>query len=812
MANPHDIYSDKIVDLLRRFRTRCYTSSLQFHDPYDDTIMDTCIHLMKLDYECEVIENINGELCETYPKKIPIPINELGVGGKISHKSPLSKLVIPSSTYILVTTKRILNFDFPNDGNEKVVDTMDFINVSDLKSQLKLEEKSKEESIGNGAGAACSLENALLSCSDDSDIIQIKDLDEQKDSLENLSSVNLKTSPTFSSGNNKETKELSQPTGVNVAATEKDTISGEDLRIWLKDYLITAKKARCRDRFPIPSILCKGKFICRSATISCLIDVTRKELFSLMKFKTWEELTQFTNSLDRARRFDIELLKKLGVTTVMDLMVEYKKLKWGVIVSSSEKIDKEKRYEDFNLISVPYPGAEFFAEFTENNMNSANLHYNWSNPINNAPLSVPTDAASSKVCSDWNNYKDWDLRTITENYLKLILSYITDQDSMEESLLIHCISGWDRTPLFISLVRLSLWADGYIHTSLSSIQILYLTLAYDWYLFGHQLPERLKTNENILYFCFEFLEVLGNDAFMDISERRERHPSNGSSASGAYDSATEGNETTESSSFGSVTSLASSSSNPPASTSSAPNIKVSSLKSTTEAALWPFNNENFTFEDLSDPRANLSTSRTENTCDKTCKKNSPARSPLKEHNKSSPKSMPLSAGKRGSVRRGTLNGVLRELTPGKRSRKSSASSPGLKEGDRSSSDLSTDGFVNVSGSEVIHNVNQLKAASKPVPVPGRSRHNSSSSVGSWQMVSPPTPRFFDSPKSCCKTSFTAEMVDSNQTIREEVSPSSSVGSGQSITVFNRKERLSKVRQRFFKIENLRRQIEAKDKR
>lgn len=25
-------------------------------------------------------------------------------------------------------------------------------------------------------------------------------------------------------------------------------------------------------------------------------------------------------------------------------------------------------------------------------------------------------------------------------------------------LLVHCISGWDRTPLFISLLRLSLWA------------------------------------------------------------------------------------------------------------------------------------------------------------------------------------------------------------------------------------------------------------------------------------------------------------------------------------------------------------------
>ena len=28
----------------------------------------------------------------------------------------------------------------------------------------------------------------------------------------------------------------------------------------------------------------------------------------------------------------------------------------------------------------------------------------------------------------------------------------------EGGILIHCISGWDRTPLFISLLRLSLWA------------------------------------------------------------------------------------------------------------------------------------------------------------------------------------------------------------------------------------------------------------------------------------------------------------------------------------------------------------------
>jgi hypothetical protein len=59
----------------------------------------------------------------------------------------------------------------------------------------------------------------------------------------------------------------------------------------------------------------------------------------------------------------------------------------------------------------------------------------------------------------------------------------------------NCISGWDRTPLFISLLRLSLWADGEVHRSLNAAQILYLTVAYDWMLFGHHLHNRLEKGE-----------------------------------------------------------------------------------------------------------------------------------------------------------------------------------------------------------------------------------------------------------------------------------------------------------------------------
>lgn len=73
---------------------------------------------------------------------------------------------------------------------------------------------------------------------------------------------------------------------------------------------------------------------------------------------------------------------------------------------------------------------------------------------------------------------------MTENYLKLILRHIVDEDSKETGFLIHCISGWDRTPLFVSLIRLSLWADGLVHCSLDAKQVSLSVLAYGKILFN----------------------------------------------------------------------------------------------------------------------------------------------------------------------------------------------------------------------------------------------------------------------------------------------------------------------------------------
>jgi hypothetical protein len=114
---------------------------------------------------------------------------------------------------------------------------------------------------------------------------------------------------------------------------------------------------------------------------------------------------------------------------------------------------------------------------------------------------------------------------LTQNYLRLYLTHVADDSTdqaisetgkqLPKGLLIHCISGrhsfyhfmrsllltkghviknkfitscyviigWDRTPLFISLLRISLWADGEAHESLTAAEILYLTMGYDWFLF-----------------------------------------------------------------------------------------------------------------------------------------------------------------------------------------------------------------------------------------------------------------------------------------------------------------------------------------
>uniref|UniRef100_A0A8C6WX43 Myotubularin related protein 14 n=1 Tax=Neogobius melanostomus TaxID=47308 RepID=A0A8C6WX43_9GOBI len=294
----------------------------------------------------------------------------------------------------------------------------------------------------------------------------------------------------------------------------------------LQDLVNRSKLARCRGRFVCPVILYNGKHICRSSTLAGWGELYGRTgynyIFSGGTDDTCaepEEVLEDDNGVrngdsqlfDKVRGHDIKLLRYLSVRYICDLMVENKKVKFGLNVTSSEKVDKAQRYADFTLLSVPYPGCEFFKDYKDRDYTAEGLVFNWNQDYVDAPLTIPP-CFNQNLSIDWSQYQSWDLVEQTQNYLKLLLHLINSDD--ESGLLVHCISGWDRTPLFVSLLRLSLWADGVVHSSLEPAEILFLTIAYDWFLFGHMLPDRLSKGEEIFFFCFNFLKHIVSEKFV----------------------------------------------------------------------------------------------------------------------------------------------------------------------------------------------------------------------------------------------------------------------------------------------------------
>ncbi|XP_069871580.1 phosphatidylinositol-3,5-bisphosphate 3-phosphatase MTMR14 isoform X2 [Dipodomys merriami] len=290
---------------------------------------------------------------------------------------------------------------------------------------------------------------------------------------------------------------------------EKDTFQSTVQVSKLQDLIHRSKMARCRGRFVCPVILFKGKHICRSATLAGWGELYGRSgynyFFSGGVDDAWADVEDVTEEdytlrsgdvhlFDKVRGYDIRLLRYLSVKYICDLMVENKKVKFGMNITSSEKVDKAQRYADFTLLSIPYPGCEFFKEYKDRDYMAEGLIFNWK--------------------------QSWDLVQQTQNYLKLLLSIVNSDD--DSGLLVHCISGWDRTPLFISLLRLSLWADGLIHMSLKPAEILYLTVAYDWFLFGHMLVDRLSKGEEIFFFCFNFLKHITSEEFSALKTQRRK--------------------------------------------------------------------------------------------------------------------------------------------------------------------------------------------------------------------------------------------------------------------------------------------------
>uniref|UniRef100_A0A673HJH7 Myotubularin-related protein 14-like n=1 Tax=Sinocyclocheilus rhinocerous TaxID=307959 RepID=A0A673HJH7_9TELE len=256
----------------------------------------------------------------------------------------------------------------------------------------------------------------------------------------------------------------------------------------LQDLVNRSKMARCRGRFVCPVILYNGKHVCRSSTLAGWGELYGRTGYNYIfsggsddTFGDAEEVPEAdcavrnndSQLFDKVRGSDIKLLKYLSVCYICDLMVENKKVKFGLNVTSSEKVDKAHRYADFTLLSVPYPGCEFFREYKDRDYTAEGLVFNWNQDYVDAPLTIP-DFFTRNLNINWSEYQSWDLVQQTQNYLKLLLHIINSDD--ENGLLVHCISGWDRTPLFVSLLRLSLWADRAIHAILFFLSLNFLNI------------------------------------------------------------------------------------------------------------------------------------------------------------------------------------------------------------------------------------------------------------------------------------------------------------------------------------------------
>lgn len=333
----------------------------------------------------------------------------------------------------------------------------------------------------------------------------------------------------------------------------------------LEEYVSKAKFARTRGRFVAPVLIVNDKYICRSSTLARSPEIYYRQGYGYFtqgdvakpddvtseseeKESPCYELQQVKSvtvdeegnewMVDKMRNADIDLLRYLKVNVIFDFMVENKKVKYWVNVTSSEKVDKSQRYASFQLLSVPYPGCEFFVEYKKRDYKGEGLKYDWKQTFVDATLQVPNTVC--EVCNiDWDDYVNWDLVKLTQNYLLLHLRLFMQSDC--NGVLLHCISGWDRTPLFVSLMRLSLWADGLAHESLDAREMAYFTIAYDWLLFQHQFKQRVDSGEEIFFFCFDFLKyICGNEFSLSKNQLNEessftngsvKHYSNGSTHS-----------------------------------------------------------------------------------------------------------------------------------------------------------------------------------------------------------------------------------------------------------------------------------------
>lgn len=68
-------------------------------------------------------------------------------------------------------------------------------------------------------------------------------------------------------------------------------------------------------------------------------------------------------------------------------------------------MDKENRYSDFTIISLPYPGCEFFKTYRDNGYNGEDLIFEWNQTHVDANIFVPSDSTTASMSIDWSAYR-----------------------------------------------------------------------------------------------------------------------------------------------------------------------------------------------------------------------------------------------------------------------------------------------------------------------------------------------------------------------------------------------------------------------
>ncbi|KAF9974063.1 Myotubularin- protein 14 [Actinomortierella ambigua] len=475
--------------------------SAKHEDPECKAVLDQCFQLFEKDYIVGRVDNRNGQLCSTYPAELAIlegerdnPVREFGFGN-LEPASSRDHLEHAQSDSLRDLAPAADALSAAHHPPQQPLHTDISIEVAPQTSTSKASSRSPPPPLFGPAGATDPDRSFDL---DDSSMMSFQDVRAELDQAYSTSNVNFgrrnilpfpfRITPIKSDHALK--CRTASPSSVPLPQSPPPPRS----RAVHDPSLDTTHK--------VPCILVRGKNVCRSGTLSNEVEVfmhnvnqkfndlnQKRKTFMYGAGEKSPDKEDRESSLTKQRSEDIALLHRLGVAYINDLMVENRKVKYGLKVTSSEKVDSFGRYSSFKLVSTPYPGVEFFQKFKANKYSARKLCFDWSQTFADADLQLP-DEQSDILGISWKDYKQWDLIELTQNYLR-----------------------WDRTPLFISLLRISLWADGEIHSSLSAAELLYLTIGYDWFLFNHLLADRSSKGEDIFYFCFYFLKFIYMDDF-----------------------------------------------------------------------------------------------------------------------------------------------------------------------------------------------------------------------------------------------------------------------------------------------------------